>query len=122
VHEKIALGFPSSLQGKTSLSAKDVADAAHEGDELALRAMNRAGTYIGYAIADFLHLFNPSIVILGGGVSTAGPLLIEPLRTAILERIMDRAYLKDLTITTAHLGDNAGLVGALALAESGVDP
>lgn len=122
VQEKIGLGFPSFLQGKTTISAKDVADAARQGDELALRAMNRAGAYIGYAIADFLHLFNPSIVILGGGVSTAGRMLIDPLRTAILERIMNRAYLNDLTITTAHSGDNAGLVGALALAESGVDP
>jgi len=122
VQEKIALGFPSSLEGKASLTAREVAEAAHQGDELALRAMSRAGTYIGYAIADFLHLFNPSIVILGGGVSTTGPLLIDPLRAAVVERIMDRAYLKDLTITTAQLGDNAGLVGALALAESGVDP
>ncbi len=122
VQEKIALGFPSSLQGKTNLSAKDVAQAAKEGDVLALRAMNRAGMYIGYAIADFLHLFNPSIVILGGGVSTSGDLLIDPLRSAILERIMDRAYLSNLTITTAQLGDNAGLVGALVLAESSVDP
>ncbi|MFN7036298.1 MAG: ROK family protein [Bellilinea sp.] len=122
VQEKMALGFRSSLEGKPGISAKDVAEAARQGDELALRAMNRAGTYIGYAIADFLHLFNPSIVILGGGVSTSGPLLIDPLRTAVMERIMDRAYIKDLTITAAHLGDNAGLVGALALAESGVDP
>ncbi len=122
VQEKMALGFRSSLEGKPGISAKDVAEAARQGDELALRAMNRAGTYIGYAIADFLHLFNPSIVILGGGVSTAGPLLIDPLRTAVMERIMDRAYIKDLTITAARLGDNAGLVGALALAESGVDP
>lgn len=122
VQEKIALGFPSSLEGKPGLTAREVAEAAHQGDELALRAMSRAGTYIGYAIADFLHLFNPSIVILGGGVSTTGPLLIDPLRAAVVERIMDRAYLKDLTITTAQLGDNAGLVGALALAESGVDP
>ncbi len=122
VQEKIALGYPSLLEGKPVISARDVAEAARQGDELALRAMSRAGTYIGYAIADFLHLFNPSIVILGGGVSTAGPLLIDPLRTAILERIMDRAYLNNLTITTAQLGDNAGLVGALVLAESGVEP
>ncbi len=122
VQEKIALGFPSSLKEKSGISAKDVAEAARQGDELAMRAMRRAGTYLGYAIADFLHLLNPSIVILGGGVATAGPLLIDPLRAAILERIMDRAYLKDLIITNAQLGDNAGLVGALALAESGGDP
>lgn len=122
VSEKMALGYPSLLNKNHSPSAADVSQAAALGDELALKAMSRAGTYIGYAIADFLHLFNPSIVILGGGVSSAGTLLIEPLRTALPERIMDRGYLQDLTITTAQLGDNAGLIGALALAESSADP
>ncbi len=122
VQEKIALGYPSTLTKDHAISAVDVSRAAAQGDELALKAMARAGTFIGYAIADFLHLFNPSIVILGGGVSSAGSLLINPLRSALPERIMDRGYLQDLIITTAQLGDNAGLVGALVLAESSADP
>lgn len=117
VSEKIALGYPSSLSQNTSISAVDVSKAAANGDPLALRAMQRAGTLIGYAIADFLHLLNPSIIILGGGVSSSGPLLIDPIKAALPERIMDRGYIDQLTVTTASLGDEAGLVGGLVLAE-----
>lgn len=118
VAEKIAVGYPSSLAGLTNPTAKDVSLAAMQGDQLALRALEQAGTYIGYALADFLHMLNPAIVILGGGVSDAGSLLIEPLKAALPERIMNRAYLENLVITTCALGDIAGLMGALALART----
>jgi len=116
VSEKIELGYPSVLSSIKHLTASDVSKAALNNDQLAVRAMNRAGTYIGYAIADFLHLFNPSIVILGGGVARSGSLLIEPIIAALPERIMDRGYIDRLLITTATLGDEAGLMGGLAYA------
>jgi glucokinase len=116
--EQLAQGVPSSLSITPNPSARDVGLAAEQGDPLALEAITRAGRYLGYAIADFLHAFNPSIVVLGGGVSQTGPLLIEPVRQAMTERVMSPEYLHGLAITTAALGDNAGLMGALALAES----
>ncbi len=118
VNEKISLGFPSILSDKSNITAKDVAEAATSGDPLALRAITQAGMYIGFAIADFLHLLNPGIVILGGGVSTSGDIIINPIRAALPERIMDRGYIDELVVTIAKLGDDAGLMGALALAES----
>jgi glucokinase len=118
VAEKIALGYPTRLAALPSPTAKDVSAAAEQGDELAIRALHHAGTYIGYALADFLHMLNPAIVILGGGVSRAGAALIEPLKAALPERIMNRAYLENLVITTCALGDNAGLLGALVLART----
>ncbi len=118
VAEKIAVGFPSSLASVPNPSAKDISMAAAKGDDLAIRAFEHAGTYVGYALADFLHMLNPSLVILGGGVAGAGQLLIEPLKAALPERIMNRAYIENLTITTSALGDNAGLMGALALART----
>ena len=60
-------------------------------------------------------MFNPSIVILGGGVSFSGNLLLDPVKAAIEKHVMDKSYLKDLVIANAALGDNAGLLGALAL-------
>ena len=95
-----------------------MAAAAAQGDPLALRAMQRAGAFIGYALADFLHIFNPTIVIFGGGVSKSGELLFSPLRIALEERVLSPGYLQDLVLTTAALGDDAGLMGALALARS----
>ncbi|MBN1372524.1 MAG: ROK family protein [Anaerolineaceae bacterium] len=118
VAEQLAKGIPSSLSQTPNPSSRDVGMAAENGDPLALEALTRAGRYLGWAVADFLHMFNPSIVVLGGGVSQTGPLIIEPMRQAMSERVMSPEYLHGLTIATAALGDNAGLMGALALAES----
>jgi glucokinase len=113
--EQIASGAESTLKGKEKLTARDVSEAASQGDALAIHALERAGNFIGAALADFLHLFNPSIVIFGGGVSFSGKFLLEPVRNALAGRTMNASYLKDLVITTAALGDDAGLLGALAL-------
>lgn len=118
VREQLAMGVPSSLSEIPSPSARDVSLAAENGDPLAKTALARAGTYLGHGIADFLHLFNPSIIVLGGGVARSGALLIEPMRQAISERIIAPEYMHGLTITQAALGDDGGLMGALALAQS----
>jgi glucokinase len=116
VEEQLESGANSSLQGKSNLSARDVAGAAAQGDALALQALARAGNFIGQALADFLHLFNPSIVIFGGGVSFSGLLLLEPIKESLHKHVLDSSYLEGLEITNAALGDDAGLLGALALA------
>ena len=115
VHEQIAAGTISSLQNKEKITAHDVSKAAELGDALAIHALGRAGNYIGQALASFLHLFNPSIVIFGGGVSFSGKLLIDPVKESLHKHVMDASYLTDLKIAHAALGDNAGLMGALAL-------
>lgn len=118
VEDQIALGVGSSLQGVSDLSARIVAEAALEGDALALRALARAGEFIGMALADFLVIFNPSMVIFGGGVSFSGELLFASLRDSLRAHVMEPAYVQDLAITTAALGDDAGLLGALAFAHT----
>jgi glucokinase len=115
VTEQIASGVASTLKVKEKITARDVSEAASQGDALAIQALERAGTFIGEALADFLHLFNPSIVIFGGGVSFSGKFLLEPVRAALARRTMNASYLQDLVITNAALGDDAGLLGALAL-------
>ncbi len=110
----------SSLRSSASCSAKSIAKAAREGDPLALSAYERAGKYLGIGVASFLHIFNPSIVILGGGVSQSEDLLSKPFRESLEKEIFAPAYLEELTITTAALGDDAGLLGALALVEQKV--
>ncbi len=107
----------SSLQSSTSRTAETIAVAARGGDSLAIAAFNRAGKYLGIGVASFLHIFNPSIVIFGGGVSESGDLLFTPFNASLRAHIFNPAYLKNLTITTAALGDDAGLLGALALVE-----
>jgi glucokinase len=118
VVEQLAQGVPSSLAEFSNPTGRDISMAAEQGDPLAKAALGRAGTFIGYALGDYLHIFNPSIIILGGGVSRSGPFLMEPLRTSIAERVISSEFLHGLVITTAALGDDSGLMGALALAEA----
>jgi glucokinase len=118
VSEQLAQGVPSSLAELSNPTGRDISMAAEQGDPLAKAALGRAGTFIGYALGDYLHIFNPSIIILGGGVSKSGRFLLEPLRTAMAERVISSEYLHGLVVATAALGDDAGLMGALALAES----
>jgi glucokinase len=97
------------------LNAKLISDAAENGNELAIAAYDRAGKYIGLAIADLLHIFNPERVIIGGGVSRAGDLLFDPIRRSVKEYIISEVYLNNTEIVPAALGDDSGLMGALVL-------
>ena len=116
VRGQIATGRSSILRSHSELSARHVAEAANQGDELANEAFVRAGGFIGQAVADFLHLFNPSIVIFGGGVTQSGRLILDPIEESMKRNIMDKSYLDGLQIATVQLGDDAGLLGALAQA------
>jgi glucokinase len=116
VSEKIAEGRQSVLGSGATLTARAVAEAAQQGDELSKEAFIRAGTFIGQATAGFLHIFNPSIVIFGGGVSRSGDLILDPIKESMRNNIMDPAYLDGVEIAIAELGDNAGLLGSLAQA------
>ena len=97
------------------LNAKLVSDAAENGNELAVAAYERAGKYIGIALADFLHIFNIKTIIIGGGVSRAGEILFDPIRKSIEESVISEVYLEGLEIFPAALGDDSGLMGALLL-------
>jgi glucokinase len=98
-----------------AVTAREVGAAAQAGDKFAIELLGEAGAFVGHAIADFLHIFNPSIVILGGGVSNnVGRLLVEPVKAAIRARVMGSIYECDVVL--AQLGDDVGLLGTLALA------
>lgn len=113
---ELEAGATSSLKSSDSLNARDVSEAAKNGDALAIKAYQRAGEYLGIGVASFLHAFDPSIVIFGGGVSRVGDLLFEPFKASLNKRVFHPRYLEGLSFATATLGDDAGLLGALALA------
>jgi glucokinase len=71
---------------------------------------------LGIAVASFLHAFDPSIVVFGGGVSRVGDLLFDPFKASLHKRVFHPRYLENLSFATATLGDDSGLLGALALA------
>ena len=98
------------------IEAKTVSQAAARGDRVASEQMTYAGRMLGLGIVTMLHLFNPQIIVLGGGVAKSGDLLFQPMRQAIDDHALDEAYTARLTITEAALGDDVALVGAAALA------
>ena len=118
IAQQLAEGCQSSLSGTPD--AKAISQAAKSGDKLAKKAFQRAGYYLGLGVANYLMVFNPSIVIFGGGVSNVGNLLFKPMQETLEKSVLSERYLQDLVITTAELGDNTGLYGALALARQAI--
>jgi len=95
------------------VTAREVNLAAQQGDQLAISVFREAGFYIGVGVVNLLHLFNPAMVIIGGSVAKAGPLLFEPIRDTVRERVQPHFL---VPIVPAALGDDVGLLGAIALA------
>jgi glucokinase len=97
-----------------SSSAADLADAARRGDRVAQQAFERAGHALAAGIVSAAAMADLSAAVVGGGVSRAADLLLPPLRQALQSHgVLD--FLRDLTVCTAVLGGDAGLVGAAAL-------
>lgn len=94
-----------------NITASEVAEAARRGDLHAQEILRRAGTYIGIAIAGLINLFNPAVVIIGGGVAQVGDIISGPIRQAVRERAM-RASEQSVRITTGTLGRRSILIGA----------
>jgi glucokinase len=93
-----------------------LAEAIEEGDEVIETIVRNAARQLGTAISGVINLLAPDIVVLGGGLVEAMPkLYLEEIRSAVQEFAM-KAFLKDVKIVTARLGDNAGVMGAAALA------
>jgi len=117
VADQLKAGRESVLNPNKKNSAHDISEAARQGDLLSIEAYQIAGKYLGVGVANFLHAFDPSIVIFGGGVSQSGPLLFDTFDISLKERVIHPRYLEGLVITRAELKDDSGLLGARALAE-----
>ncbi len=104
------------VQGDLSkIDARAVGAAAAGGDKLALQCLAHAGRMIGMGIVTALLLFNPEVIVIGGGVAKTGDLLFAPMRQAVHDHILDSAFTAGLRIERAELGDDVALVGAAAL-------
>ncbi len=97
------------------ITAREVNQAAQAGDPIAIGIFRQAGFYIGVGIVNLLHLFNPSLIVIGGSVAKAGEFLFEPIRATVRERAMASYYWENTPIVPATLGDDVALLGAVAL-------
>jgi glucokinase len=91
-----------------------ISEAAYEGDETAKNLVLDTAFYLGVGVTNILHLFNPEIVVIGGGVSKIGPMLFDRMREVVTERAMP-AFHQNVPIVQTSLGGDIGLYGTIAL-------
>jgi len=105
----------SALRNVKMISAKDVCDEARNGDDIAKEALETYGKYMGLALAHISLTYDPDVIVLGGGVSRAGQILID----AVTKYLKEYTHIAPETapIVLATLGNDAGTYGAAALAQ-----
>lgn len=97
------------------LRGEDVGEAAREGDAVALEVIRESGQYVGDVLASLVNFYNPEMIVIGGGVSNLGNLLLSSIRQAVLNRSTPLAT-RDLQIIFSAIGPDAGVFGAVDLA------
>ncbi|MFZ3172139.1 MAG: ROK family protein [Carboxydocellales bacterium] len=110
----LAQGEQSSLADLVDLEAHDIFQAAQAGDPLARQVVADTAKYLGMGLANLVNILNPELIIIGGGVSAAGSLLLDPVREHIQQLALEVPAAK-VRVVIAKLGNDAGCYGAAAL-------
>lgn len=103
-------GDPAAITGQL------VTEAARAGDRLCIEAFETVGDWLGRGLADLASIFDPQVVVVGGGVSEAGGLLVDPAQESFRRHLTGRGHRPEMEIRLAALGNSAGLIGASDLA------
>jgi glucokinase len=113
-----AQGHPDSVLGKAlaqgPITGRTVTDAAAKGDEMARDVVAEAGRHLGVALASLSNIFDPDVIVIGGGVSAAGDLLLDPAREELRARALPP--MNKTSVKIAELGGDSGMIGAAAMA------
>jgi glucokinase len=109
-----ATAFGAAARRSGFVDGKHAVAAARSGDVKALALLDNEATWLGYAFASLLHLYSPEILIVGGGLSSALDLMSDGIRNQLNRNAMPA--FREIQVVPAALGDNAGLIGAAALA------
>ena len=112
---------PDSVLGKLlaageKIDGKAVTEVAIAGDETAIGVFELIGSRLGVACSSFANIFQPDAIVVGGGVIAAGDLLLDPVRREVRERALNP--MNRTPILEATLGNDAGMIGAAALART----
>ncbi|MFA9556605.1 ROK family transcriptional regulator [Evansella sp. AB-rgal1] len=117
--KEISLGKETTLIEKvnseiSNIDGHIIYECAKKGDTLSQQVLKDTGHYIGIGIINIIHFFNPSLIIIGGGVSKAKEFILEPINNVINDRAITHDSKKTPIIFSA-LGDNGSLIGAITL-------
>ncbi|MEV4282855.1 ROK family glucokinase [Actinoplanes xinjiangensis] len=102
-----------------AITGRQITEAARSGDGVAMDAFAQVGYWLGVALADLAQSLDPQIMVIGGGVIDAGPLLMGPLERTYREQLANRDRFPVAEIHAARMGNAAGVVGAADLARRG---
>ena len=117
--ERPESGLGKALAEGRELVGPLVTELAHDGDQAAIDTIELIGTRLGVAIASFVNIFNPEVVVIGGGVIGAGELLLNAARAEMARRALPPS--RDVVeVVPAAFGVEAGMIGAAALAFDGL--
>ena len=110
----------SVLQELGEITVRDISIAASKGDGLAIEVLKETGRYLGIGLCNLIHVMDPEVIAIGGGVAGAGELILGPAREAIRDCVMHEV-LAGVRIVQAELGNRAAMIGVsiLAAIESG---
>lgn len=108
---------PSSLRSLTEVTSKDIFDAAKTGDAMAMKLVDTLGEMLGSALAHITAVVDPDVIVIGGGVSKAGQILLD----AIVKHYRPAAFhaCRDTEFKLAVLGNDAGMYGAVRMVLNG---
>ena len=108
---ELCRGNADNADGRTAF------DGMRQGDETAKEVVERYLNYLAEGIANIVNVFRPQAVLIGGGISAEGETITKPLQKMVDTKILGRGRYAPVTIRTASLGNDAGLVGAAMLAK-----
>jgi glucokinase len=108
-------GLGRALTSGRQITGPLVTELAHDGDEAAIEAITLIGRNLGVGIANYANIFNPEVIVIGGGVIGAGELLLAPAREEMLRRAL-RPSRDEVRVVAARFGTEAGMIGAAAMA------
>jgi len=122
---RVARGAPESALGRALAAGREITGAlvtelAHDGDAAARDVVAAMGQHLGVGIASYVNIFNPQVVIVGGGAIAAGELLLAPARDMAARRALPRVW-EGVRVVPARFGAESGMLGAAALAMEGLD-
>jgi glucokinase len=101
-----------------ALDGPEITQAARDGDPLSVELIADVGRWLGVGLAGMTAAFDPGCIVVGGGVSAAGDLLLGPTRQAFSRSLAGRGHRTEPEIVQAELGPNAGVIGAADMARS----
>jgi glucokinase len=116
----VARAEPDSALGRRLAADREidggiVTELAHDGDQPAREVLREIGERLGYGLVGLVNVFNPEVIVIGGGAARAGDLILDPARAVIAKHALPPTR-EEVRVVPAHYGDEAGMIGAALMA------